>query len=164
MKLERREKEQVRAAMAEFAAAYEKGQHEKMAGILAPEARLYLHSAGGIQEIKGAAAASQSLTSLKGHTQAKFGEAKIRFEANGAAWVEAKLERYEASDAAVYGMQGNSAKLGQMGAARLASEHAHASHVMQAQEVQPEKQGLITAELERHGEQWLVKQMYLKSE
>jgi hypothetical protein len=198
MKEERSQKEQVKAAMAEFAAAYEKGQHEKMASFLAPEARLYLQDAAGIQEIVGAAAASRSLEGLKGHAQARFGEAKIQFKAGGAAWVEAKLEMYEAADAAKY--DAHAAKSAQFGAARSAGAKAYearaleaqaghamqaheaqakaagkyayeahagqaqAGHAMQASDAQYEAAGMISAELEKHGEQWLVKQMHYRSE
>jgi hypothetical protein len=172
MKEERSQKEQVKAAMAEFAAAYEKGQHEKMASFLAPEARLYLQDAAGIQEIVGAAAASRSLEGLKGHAQARFGEAKIQLKAGGAAWVEAKLERYEAVDAAKYGAHAQAAKSAQFGAARSAGAQAYkahaleaqAGHAMQAHEAKVEAAGMISAELERQGEQWRVKQMYYRSE
>jgi hypothetical protein len=172
MKEERNQKEQVRAAMAEFTAAYEKGQHEKMAGFLAPEAKLYLQNAAGIQEIVGAAAASRSLEGLKGHAQARFGEAKIQFKAGGAAWVEAKLEMYKAADAEKYGAHAHAAQSAQSGAARSAWKHAYeanaleakAGHASRAHEAQLEAKGIMSAELERHGEQWRVKQMHYKSE
>lgn len=137
-------KEEVKATMAEFAAACERGQHERLAALLAPEARLYVTDAKGTREIVGAAAASHSLDGLKGLAQAKFGlEKAVVLQEGGAAYVDARLERYAATGVAHRGAQAHEA-------------HAHAAQAQAA--------GMLSAELERHGEQWLVKQMHYRAE
>ncbi len=137
-------KEEVKATMAEFAAACERGQHERLAALLAPEARLYVTDAKGTREIVGAAAASHSLDGLKGLAQARFGLDKaVVLQEGGAAYVDARLERYAAAGVAHRGEQAHEA-------------HAHAAQAQAA--------GMLSAELERHGEQWLVKQMHYRAE
>jgi ketosteroid isomerase-like protein len=101
-------KEEVRATMAEFAAAYEAGQRERLAALLTPEARLY--------EYKGHA-----------HQRLGFNNALVLQE-GATAYVDAKLEGHKAAGHAA----GAPARL--------------------------------TAELERHGEQWRVKQMHYRTE
>lgn len=137
-------KEEVKATMAEFAAAFERGQHERIAALLAPEARLYVTDAKGTREIIGAAAASRSFDGLKGFDLAGLGSDKaVVLQEGNAAYVDAKLERYAAVGAAHKAGQAHEA-------------HAHAAEAQAA--------GMLSAELERHGEQWLVKQMHYRAE
>ena len=121
-------REAVRATMAEFAAACEKGQKERLAALMAPEARLYVTDAKGTEEYVGAAAASHKLGGYKGlaHSQLNLEKAVVLQE-GGAAFVGAKLE-------------------GQRGAKAAAAP------------------ARLTAELERHGEQWQVKEMHYRAE
>jgi ketosteroid isomerase-like protein len=122
-------KEEVRATMAEFAAAYEAGQRERLAALLTPEARLYVTDAKGTEEFVGAAAASQRLGEYKGHAHQRLGfNNALVLQEGAAAYVDAKLEGHKAAGHAA----GAPARL--------------------------------TAELERHGEQWRVKQMHYRTE
>ena len=147
-------KEEVKATMAEFSAAFEKGQHERLAALLAPEARLYVTDAKGTREIIGAAAASRNLGGLKGFALAGLGSDKaVVLQEGNAAYVDAKLERYSAAGAAHQAGQAHEAHaLG----AQAPEAHAHATEAQAA--------GMLSAELERHGEQWLVKQMHYRAE
>jgi hypothetical protein len=172
MKGERSESEQVKATMAEFAVAYERGRFDQMAVFLAPEAKLYLHDASGIQEIIGAEAASRRLEGLKGQSKARFGEAKIQFNAGGEAWVDAKLEKYVADIATENIPLAHSVQLGQVHSTHSSGTHALKAHILEARagyslrdrEAHSEALGMISAQLERQGEQWRVKQMYYRSE
>ena len=163
MSKERSQKEQVKAAIAEFAAAFEKGQRERMAAFLAPEARLYVHNANGTQEIVGASAASRSLKELSGHAQVRFGAAKIQLKAGGAASVEAKLENFEVADASKYGAQAHAARSTYADAHEAHATQAHAVHTIPAHEVHAEAGRMISAELEMQGEQWRVKEMHYRA-
>jgi ketosteroid isomerase-like protein len=128
MMKERSLKEEVRATMAEFAAAFEKGQVERLASMLAPETRLYLTDAKGTEEIIGAAAASSKLGEYKEHrgNRLAFKKALVLQEGRSA-YFDAQFEGHQA------------AKYGAAAPAKL------------------------TAELERHGEQWQVKQMHYRT-
>ena len=125
---ERSLREEVRATMAELAAACEKGQRERLASLLAPEARLYVTDAKGTEEYVGAAAASHKLGGYRGLARSQLNlEKAVVLQEGGAAFVGARLE-------------------GQ-GGARAAAAPAR-----------------LTAELERHGEQWRVKEMHYRAE
>lgn len=166
MKTERSQKEQVKAAMAEFGAAFEKGQRERMAAFLAPEATLHVHDAKGTWEFVGAAAASRSLEGLHRNAHARLGDAKIQLGARGEAVVEAKLERYEAVGAAKFGAQAHAGHPGAH-AAHAAAQSAHEAQGAQAHvayEAHAEAAGMLSAELEKHGEQWRVKAMHYHAE
>jgi ketosteroid isomerase-like protein len=160
MKGERSQKEKVKAAMADFAAAYQNGQREKMAAFLAPNARFTMENAEGAHEVVGAAAASRSLEGLRGHAKASFGAAKIQLRADGTAWVEAKLESYEAADATSFGAEAHAQKHSE----RSASAHAREGHAAQKHEAKASAAGLFSAELVMHGEQWRAKQMHYRAE
>ena len=121
-------REEVRATMAELAAACEKGQRERLASLLAPEARLYVTDAKGTTEFVGAAAASHKLDGYRGLARSQLNlEKAVVLQDGGAAFVGARLEG------------GKSAK--------TAGAPAR-----------------LTAELERHGEQWQVKEMHYRAE
>jgi hypothetical protein len=115
--------------------------------MLAPEARLYVTDAKGTREIIGAAAASRNLDGLKGFALAGLGSDKaVVLQEGNAAYVDAKLERYAAAGATHQAGQAHEAQ-------------AHGAHAAEAQAA-----GMLSAELERHGEQWLVKQMHYRAE
>jgi hypothetical protein len=153
--------------MAEFAAAFENGQRKRMAAFLAPEARLMVHDASGTREFVGAEAASRNLEGLG--ARARLGDAKIQLKA-GAAWVEAKLEKYDAAGAAKYGAHARAGDMAEAHASNAAAPyaakaaHSHAAHAAQGHEAQAAAAGMIRAELEMHGEQWRVKQMHYTAE
>jgi ketosteroid isomerase-like protein len=137
-------KEEVKATMAEFSAAFQRGQHERLAALLAPEARLYVTDAKGTREIIGAAAASRSFDGLKGFGLAGLESDKaLVLQEGNAAYVDAKLERFAEA--------GTTHQAGQAHEA-----HTHAAETQAA--------GMLSAELERHGEQWRVKQMHYRAE
>lgn len=128
MAKERGFREEVKATMAELAAAWEKGQRERLATMLAPEARLYVTDAKGTEEYVGAAAAGRKLGGHKGlaHSQLNLEKAVV-LQDGGAAFVGARLEGH--------------------GGAKATAAPAR-----------------LTAELERHGEQWRVKEMHYRAE
>ena len=121
-------REEVRATVAELAAACEKGQRERLAALLAPEARLYVTDAKGTEEYVGAAAACHKLGGYKGlaHGQLNLEKAVV-LQDGGAAFVGARVD-------------------GQGGSKSAAAP------------------ARLTAELERHGEQWRVKEMHYRAE
>jgi ketosteroid isomerase-like protein len=120
-------REEIKATMAEFAAAYEEGQVERLASLFTPETKLYYTDAGGTEEIVGAAAASQRLGEHKGRTLRLGFEKAVVLQEGGAAYVDAKFGGHEA-----FGLSA-------------------------------EAPARLTAELERHGDQWRVKQMHYRT-
>jgi hypothetical protein len=153
MKEESKQKQHALAAMAEFAAAYQVGKREKMAAFMSPGANLVIHDASGVHEMRGAKAACAGLESFKGAANVQFSAAKVEIREAGAAWVEAKLERYGAAGDARQATHaaGAQASAAEMHGAKARIEEAHSA-------------GLLRAELEMKGDQWRLKHLDYRPE